>query len=1093
MISADYPKWGTAAVALMAWAVLGSDPVNAQAGCSDLTPTTRVCEGDQSAGIEYTNSVYTTLLVRSLTTDIVTADLAGIGFYSDTGGPMAVISDTRPFGISTTGDDAPGIWIKSNAVSTDSVLGFSSGDVVVSSHGAITTTGEESYAIVVDLVTSVAHSTAIANSDGGNALVSSFGPIVTYGLDAVGIDVFNAVSAITLATVGVGAAWGGDLTINAHRVETHGRYAGGIRAQQNLSAVGTIAVARGGSITINSTGIVTTRGDDVDGISARVLGSAFGVDATAIGASLSVTSQDVETFGASSVGVSARTLLVADGDTAEARSGEISLTSNGVISMHGDGSLGMMVDTNVFATAFASVMNTATVSSTRVDNNGVIVARGVAAHGIIIHQAAEATVGHGGGDAAASVGSVIVNSNDVRTVGDGSVGILVMSGAATAGTSGFSSASTGPITINSRDVSVIGDFSSGILVQSIADNFSPAGSAVAGDIEVNTSGVLAVTGSGSVGIMADSDTSFGGTRGNIAINVLSGSVTGGSGTGAGILIGRSATGTVTNSGTVSALSGLAIAGVGSVQTIENFGTIIGSVDLGVAQNRFDNHASGVFASGHAVHLGGSGNALTNAGILTPGQTGFLQTTMLDGDLAQTSTGRYAVDLEFGALQSDLLDVTGTASLGGVVVANVVGAPDAPGFSQQFHILHAAGGVTDDGLAAADTAVIDYSVIFDPNGQDVHLGAVIDFSGRGTGLNPNQTRIGQGLNLVQASGVPASMAAGMAALMNVPTTTDLARAYDQLSPETFGQQLTEAQVASEDFSNALMSCREAGGPNAAIREGECLWARARASDVDVAGSATNIGSKSRVGSFAAGLQVAMAADWRIGVALGYDLVSRSTPSGTLTDGDRTSVGAVVKYNPGPFLLAAGAAASWGTFETDRRMAFGGFAATATSKSDTDYVTGWLQAAYLADQGRWYLKPLVEARVTELDFSGARDTGGGGLGLVVSGSRDTMISVSPALEVGTEFRFDALAVWRPFVRAGVTWRDEDTFVTQAAFAGAPLGGPGFYIVTDVDDVLFDISAGVDVIGGDGAVLKVQYDGRFGSTLSQNSVSLKGSVPF
>ena len=50
-----------------------------------------------------------------------------------------------------------------------------------------------------------------------------------------------------------------------------------------------------------------------------------------------------------------------------------------------------------------------------------------------------------------------------------------------------------------------------------------------------------------------------------------------------------------------------------------------------------------------------------------------------------------------------------------------------------------------------------------------------------------------------------------------------------------------------------------------------------------------------------------------------------------------------------------------------------------------------------------------------------------------------------------------------------------------------------MTRVDDVLFDISAGVDVIAGDGAVLRAQYDGSFGSGLSRNSVSLKGSVPF
>ena len=1057
---------------------------------------TLVCQGNQTDGIDLTNTAFGTLAVNSLTAGIVTSGVPGIFFFTDTGGPLALQSDTGLFGISTTGDDAPGIWVNSGVVRIDDVPSFSSGDVTVSSHGTITTTGDLSYGLVVDSVTGLLHSTQMANSDGGNVLVSSYGSIVTYGLEAVGIDILNAVSAGTTAAGQIAASWGGDLTINSLLVETHGNDAMGLRAQQNVAADGDIAVGRGGNIVISNAGIVTTRGDGALGISAMSAAVARGADATAVGATMRVTSQDVETYGAYSPAISVAALLLTEAhDTGEARSGEFSVTSTGLISTHGDAAGGIYVTGIASALAQASVMNTARIDATRVDNTGTIVTRGDAAFGIVIQHMAEADVGHGGGDAAASVGAIVVNSNDIRTAGDGSVGIFVLSEAISA-TFGFGTASTGPITINSHNLRATGDASAGIFVQSSSGNLAPAGTAVSGDIEVNSSGVLAATGLDSVGIAADIETfGHGQASGDIAINILSGSVTGGSGAGAGVALGRSASSTVTNFGTISALSGTAIVGAGSVQAIQNYGTIIGNVDLGTGANAFNNHASGLFAAGALVGLG-AGNTLTNAGVLAPGGFGARETTVVTGDLVQTASGRYAVDVDFGSGLADFVGVAnagGTASLAGTVVASAMPDASSAGFVQLFHILSADGGVTDDGLTAADTAVVDYSLIFDPNGQDVYLGAAIDFGGRDGGLNPNQTRIGQVLNAIQGGGTPASMGPAMAALMNVATTADLRRAYDQLSPESFAHQQTEAQVVSEDFSNTLMSCREAGGPHAAIREGECLWARARASDVDIAGSQTNIGSKSRIGSFAAGLQVAMAADWRVGVALGYDLVSRSTQSGASTDGDRTNIGAVVKYNPGPFLFTAGAAAGWGAFETDRRLAFGGFAATATSKSDTDYATGWLQAAYLADQGHWYLKPLIEARVTELDFSGAREAGGGGLGLVVSGSRDTMLSVSPALEVGTEFRFDALAVWRPFVRAGVTWRDEDAFVTQAAFAGAPLGVPGFQIVTDVDDVLFDVSAGVDVIGGDGAVLKVQYDGRFGSTLSQNSVSLKGSVPF
>jgi hypothetical protein len=43
------------------------------------------------------------------------------------------------------------------------------------------------------------------------------------------------------------------------------------------------------------------------------------------------------------------------------------------------------------------------------------------------------------------------------------------------------------------------------------------------------------------------------------------------------------------------------------------------------------------------------------------------------------------------------------------------------------------------------------------------------------------------------------------------------------------------------------------------------------------------------------------------------------------------------------------------------------------------------------------------------------------------------------------------------------------------------------------LANVSAGFDVINLDGAVPRLQYDGRFGEETQPNSASIKGSVPF
>jgi hypothetical protein len=81
----------------------------------------------------------------------------------------------------------------------------------------------------------------------------------------------------------------------------------------------------------------------------------------------------------------------------------------------------------------------------------------------------------------------------------------------------------------------------------------------------------------------------------------------------------------------------------------------------------------------------------------------------------------------------------------------------------------------------------------------------------------------------------------------------------------------------------------------------------------------------------------------------------------------------------------------------------------------------------------------------------------------------------------------------VRAGVTWQDTGSFVLDSSFFDAPQGVSPFTINTKLDQVLADVSAGVDVINTAGAVMRIQYDGRFAQDTQQNSVSLKGSVPF
>ncbi|WP_371199599.1 autotransporter domain-containing protein [Hyphomicrobium sp. MC1] len=359
----------------------------------------------------------------------------------------------------------------------------------------------------------------------------------------------------------------------------------------------------------------------------------------------------------------------------------------------------------------------------------------------------------------------------------------------------------------------------------------------------------------------------------------------------------------------------------------------------------------------------------------------------------------------------------------------------------------------------------------------------------SGLNRNQTAIGTAVNGALAAGVLTPVTD---VLSSAADQTEFATALDYLSPEVYNYGLVETLYGSQQFANDLMSCKVAGQDGTSIiREGQCVWVRARARFSDFDHTDANIGARATTGSFSAGAQVAIAPDWHLGFAAGYDSISLSSGSAS-SEGDRANVGGVIKYNPGPLLLAAGVTGGWGSYDTDRSIVFGDFNETAHGTNDIDYVAGQFHAAYLLQRDAFYLKPLVDVAITNISLDGMTESGGGGAALTVAGTSDTVVSVSPGVEFGTQHISSVIGTIRPFVRAGLTWQDTDRFLLNAGFADAPDVSP-FTVSTKIDTVLADVSAGVDIINAQGAALRLQYDGHYAEDTEISSISVKGSAKF
>jgi uncharacterized protein with beta-barrel porin domain len=270
-------------------------------------------------------------------------------------------------------------------------------------------------------------------------------------------------------------------------------------------------------------------------------------------------------------------------------------------------------------------------------------------------------------------------------------------------------------------------------------------------------------------------------------------VSGGSGTGAAVALTGGSNNTLTNMGTLTALSGLAITGDTGNNTVDNYGTVIGNVILGSGTNAFNNQAGGFFNAGATVDLG-AGNLLTNAGTLSPGGAGAIQTTALTGNLVQSATGTLLTDINIASATSDRVNVSGTAALAGTVHVQMQTAIAGP---WQQTVLSATGGTTNNGLSLLASPALQAQLVF-PNATDVAVqSAGINFVVPGLGVN--QTALANALNGALQSGGPGGGPI-FNALLNGPTSL---AGFSSVLTQLSGEAATGTQQTTFDAMNMFM--------------------------------------------------------------------------------------------------------------------------------------------------------------------------------------------------------------------------------------------------------------------------------------------------
>ncbi len=174
------------------------------------------------------------------------------------------------------------------------------------------------------------------------------------------------------------------------------------------------------------------------------------------------------------------------------------------------------------------------------------------------------------------------------------------------------------------------------------------------------------------------------------------------------------TGIFNNSGSLAV--GISMIGPAS-GTFLNSGTFSNTGAIGDGSGgpfNFENQAGGTFNAGGTIIVNGFVNAGT---VVVAGNGGAITTQALTGNYVQTPTGKISVRADWtgnsGAGTADKLTITGTAELAGTVVVNPLNFPTTCGLTKQFTVLTADGGITNNGISIANTAAVNYALLFTP--------------------------------------------------------------------------------------------------------------------------------------------------------------------------------------------------------------------------------------------------------------------------------------------------------------------------------------------------------------------------------------------
>ncbi len=495
---------------------------------------------------------------------------------------------------------------------------------------------------------------------------------------------------------------------------------------------------------------------------------------------------------------------------------------------------------------------------------------------------------------------------------------------------------------------------------------------------------------------------------------------------------------------------------------------------------FTNKAGATFAMGSEVSLGAEAGWLQNEGLMSAAGTGSVGLSRVTGLVTQSSTGTLWVDFgdEEGA---DLITLAGAEgnSLAGKVMPNPLGVIAG---KQALPILMSLGSLGSSDLTVTSTSTVDYSLSQRANsaGQEVlFLDYSVDYTpwnGSAAAqakvpgslrevISPNHTAFGDsidGMIDTSNSNTEAFVSDLTNFLLTTESVTDLVDVYDRFAPAEIFAPSDAALFSSLRFADDLNSC-PARGPEGQVvftQQGSCVWLQVNGGGIDRQRTSNSIDYDESFVGVSVGGQMAVGEGYFLGGAFGYEdsNLSNSRFSG---DGSRFQGGIVAKKEIEATTISASFSGGVGIYDLSRQVITPSGTVTADSSPNVNWISGHARVSHVVDLNEEiYVKPWFDLGIDHQWQGSFSETGAGDYGLDVESFSQTLVTLNPVVELGSDFQIfgaEANASASAGLLAIVSGRDRSTGVQLRGMGGF---GPTYEISDQARPLFADVGANFEV---------------------------------